>query len=86
MFKELKVVDALGPRRSAMEQAIRIINSGKFPIEEFITPKFTLSQLDEAFPTFDEKKEEGIKVGASPREKSAKGADPCGRRRRKKNG
>jgi threonine dehydrogenase-like Zn-dependent dehydrogenase len=69
-----------------MEQAIRIINSRRFPIEEFITHRFTLFQLDEAFHTFDEKKEECIKVGVSPREKRAKGADPGGRRRRKKNG
>ncbi len=86
VFKELKVVGALGPRRSAMEQAIRIINSRKFPIEEIITHRFTLSQLDEAFRTFDEKKEGCIKVGISPREKRAEGADPGGRRRRKKNG
>jgi alcohol dehydrogenase len=86
VFKELNVVGALGPRRSAMERAIQIINSGKFPIEEFITHRFTLSQLDEAFRTFDEKKEECIKVGIAPREKRVKGADSGRRGRRAKNG
>ena len=66
VFKELKVVGALGPRRPAMERAIGIINSRKFPIEEFITHKFTLSQLEKTFQTFDEKKEECIKVGIAP--------------------
>jgi len=66
VFKELNVYGALGPRREAMEKAVEIINSRKFPVEEFITHKFTLSQLDEAFQTFEEKKEECIKVGINP--------------------
>ncbi len=66
VFKELNVYGALGPRKSAMERGIQIINSREFPVEEFITHKFTLSQLDEAFQTFDEKKENCIKVGINP--------------------
>ena len=66
IHKALNVYGALGPRKPAMERAAQIISSRKFPIEEFITHKFTLSQLEEAFQTFDEKKGECIKVGIEP--------------------
>ena len=64
--KTLNVLGALGPRKPAMDKGAQIINSRKFPIEQFITHKFTLSQLDDAFRTFDEKKGECIKVGINP--------------------
>lgn len=49
-----------------MDKGTKIINSRKFPIEEFITHKFALSQVDDAFRTFDEKKGKCIKVGINP--------------------
>jgi len=64
--KELNIYGALGPRRPAMEQGIRIINSKKFPIEDFITHKFCLANLHEAFDLFDERKRECIKIGIIP--------------------
>jgi len=66
VFKELNIYGALGPRKAAMERAIQIINSREFPVEEFITHRFALSQLSEAFQTFDEKKGKCIKVGVNP--------------------
>jgi threonine dehydrogenase-like Zn-dependent dehydrogenase len=63
VHKTLNVYGALGPRKPAMERAAQIINSGKFPIEQFITHKFTLAQIGEAFHLFDQRKPECIKVG-----------------------
>jgi alcohol dehydrogenase len=66
VHKGLNIYGALGPRKPAMERAIRLINSREFPIEEFITHKFTLSQVGEAFELFDKRDQDCIKCGIEP--------------------
>ena len=59
-FKELIVTGSLGQKPSAWKRALHLLSSGKVDVNPIITHTFPLSQWEEAFRAFEDKK--GIKL------------------------
>jgi threonine dehydrogenase-like Zn-dependent dehydrogenase len=65
VFKELKILGGLGQSWDT-EQAVRIINSGKYAVEKMVTHTFPLEQADEAMKFYMNNGSDAIRVAIKP--------------------
>ncbi len=65
VFKEIDFVGGLG-QAGDTEPAARIVNSGRYPIEEMVTHTFPLARAEEAMRLFMEGRDGVIHVALDP--------------------
>lgn len=65
VFKEIQVLGGLGQSWDT-EEAVRVINSRKYPIEKMVTHVFRLAEADEAIRFFMAHPEQAIRVAIQP--------------------
>jgi threonine dehydrogenase-like Zn-dependent dehydrogenase len=66
VFKEIDLVGGLG-QAGDTELAARIVNSGRYPIEEMVTHTFPLARTEEAMKLFKDGRDGVIHVALDPR-------------------
>jgi alcohol dehydrogenase len=65
IFREVAVVGSLMSGHG-YEPAVKIIESGRFPVESMVTHEFPLERIDEAFDVVVDRRDEPIKVVLDP--------------------
>lgn len=65
IFREVSVVGSLMSGHG-YEPAVRIIESGRFPVESIVTHEFPLEKVDEAFDMVVSRRDDSIKVVLNP--------------------
>lgn len=65
VLKEIQILGGLGQSWDT-EEAVRIINSGRYPIEKMVTHVFSLEQADEAIQFFIAHPEQAVRVAIRP--------------------